>query len=133
MLMKTLCLVAAAWSLTACGETQPDLAATPRAASPSAAMREAVGQAEDLRIGQSYRFDLRTHCGIELASFDGRAWRLEGGPPAASKGNPPSGWDENQEPGVLTLETERSAVFDPDAHEPIRYVATDEPIETCDN
>jgi hypothetical protein len=69
-----------------------------------------IGQDEDARVGHPYRFNLYTHCGIETTWFDGRWWNAEP-PQSDGNGNPPPGWGNPHQPGVVVLVTEDTLRF----------------------
>ena len=58
-------------------------------------------------------FDLYTHCGIHELRFDGRFFERVGGPLTDGSHNPPPGWGNPEQPGLLTV-SEDSAVFTDD-------------------
>ena len=60
--------------------------------------------------GQPYRYTLYTHCGIRWAYFDGRWWEAD--PPLDDgSGNPPNGWGNPLDEGVIGLANENTARF----------------------
>ena len=59
-------------------------------------------------------FDLYTHCGIHELTYDGRWYERREGILDDGSGNPPPGWDNPFQAGVLTVEG-ASAVFTDDA------------------
>jgi hypothetical protein len=64
----------------------------------------------DTEIGVPYPHKLFVHCGVLGTHFAGRDW--DASPPLqSSPGNPPQGWDENEEPGTITLESADRATF----------------------
>lgn len=53
-------------------------------------------------LGVSYLYNLYTHCGLEYAIFDGRLWVLD--PPLTDgSGNPPLGWGNPTDHGLMRL------------------------------
>ena len=61
-------------------------------------------------LGVAYVYQLRTHCGIRSAYFDGRRWIAS---PVLDDGslNPPSGWRNPFDDGAMELIAENSARF----------------------
>lgn len=61
-------------------------------------------------VGKDYPYRLHTHCGIHGTRIDGRDWDAD--PPLDDgSGNPPPGWDENDQNGVIRLTSDDRAVF----------------------
>lgn len=61
-------------------------------------------------VGVAYPHKLYVHCGVHGTHFAGRDW--DASPPLeSSHGNPPVGWDQNEEQGTMTLETPNRARF----------------------
>ena len=59
-------------------------------------------------VGVAYAHQLRTHCGIRSAYFDGRRWIAS---PILGGLDPPSGWGNPFEYGAMELIAENSARF----------------------
>jgi len=57
-------------------------------------------EGERAEIGVGYYLEVSTHCGVQLAAFDGRLWDAS---PVLGDGNPPPGWAEPTEGGTMTL------------------------------
>jgi hypothetical protein len=70
----------------------------------------AIGR-DSAEPGQSYWHVLYTHCGVSSTTFDGREWVADPGLSDGS-GNPPKGWNNPEEPGVMELTDENTAVFE---------------------
>ena len=66
---------------------------------------------ESATIGERYWHVLYTHCGIVGTQFAGRDWVAE---PVLddANGNPPAGWGNPWQPGVMTLTTHDDAKFE---------------------
>jgi hypothetical protein len=66
---------------------------------------------ESAAIGERYWHMLFTHCGIVGTRFAGRAWVAE---PVLDdgNGNPPAGWGNPLQPGVMTLTSQDHAEFE---------------------
>jgi hypothetical protein len=62
------------------------------------------------QVGQSYPYELYTHCGIEFEGFSGRWWQAET-PLSDGHGNPPAGWGDPKQAGTMTLVAPDEAVF----------------------
>ena len=61
-------------------------------------------------LGVSYPYELLTHCGVQYALFDGRLWLLD--PPLDDgSGNPPPGWDNPTQHGLMRLLADDVAEF----------------------
>lgn len=64
-------------------------------------------QSSHVTIGVHYRFTLFTHCGLEwpvAVDFDGSFWRPIGpGPASDGNGNPPPGFANPVDHGIMTL------------------------------
>lgn len=61
-------------------------------------------------LGISYPYNVYTHCGVEYAVFDGRLWLLD--PPLTDgSGNPPPGWDNPFQHGLMRLLADDLAEF----------------------
>jgi hypothetical protein len=61
-------------------------------------------------VGTSQPFSLYTHCGINYADFDGKAFYAD---PYLwdGNGNPPSGWGNPEDNGTMTLKDQTTAEF----------------------
>lgn len=80
-----------------------------------------IGQDEDAQIGRPYRVNLYTHCGIETTWFDGRWWNADP-PQSDGNGNPPPGWGNPHQPGVIVLVTEDRLSFTGDEGQGAEFV-----------
>lgn len=69
-----------------------------------------IGQDEDAEIGRPYRFNLYTHCGISTTWFDGRWWNADP-PQSDGNANPPPGWGNPYQEGVIVLAAEDRLEF----------------------
>ena len=60
----------------------------------------------------SYRYVLYDHCGLDTVpiEFDGSQWRIEG-PTSDGNGNPPPGFGNPQDVGVVTLDSQNAGTF----------------------
>ena len=68
------------------------------------------GNTTGIKIGVPYPHKLYVHCGVLGTHFAAREW--DANPPLrGAPGNPPQGWDENEEPGTMTLEATDRAIF----------------------
>jgi hypothetical protein len=74
---------------------------------------EAAGLPAAPEIGVPYALDLYTHCGVFGADVGG-TWFAVDPPLVEGAGNPPSGWGNPYQAGVLTLTTADDAVFTDD-------------------
>lgn len=52
---------------------------------------------------QAVPFDLYTHCGINELSINGKYFQHVGGTLSDGSGNPPSGWDNPYQHGILSV------------------------------
>ena len=55
-------------------------------------------------------YDLYTHCGIDWTRINGTWWKAET-PRSDEDGNPPPGWDNPVQRGMLTFRDRSTAVF----------------------
>jgi len=60
-------------------------------------------------VGNPYDYVLYTHCGIEWTRIDGVWWQTA--PLNDGNGNPPKGWGNPSDRGVVTLVDERTATY----------------------
>jgi hypothetical protein len=89
-------LACAALAVSACGGSSP---------SPGNA-----GGNVTLQVGQSTQYTLYTHCGILDVTINSLAYYAE--PPLSDvSGNPPAGWGNPFDGGVITLTTATTADF----------------------
>ncbi|TFV78253.1 hypothetical protein E4P39_03225 [Blastococcus sp. CT_GayMR19] len=79
---------------------------------------------QDAAAGDSYPFDLYTHCGI-LGADVGGVW-FAADPPLVEESGPPAGWGDPYQRGTLTLESADEAVFRDDAGHELRLRAAGE-------
>ncbi len=63
-----------------------------------------------VETGKAYSFTLYTHCGVRRAYFDGHWW-LAGPMLSDGNGNPPPGWGNPYDQGMMELVTEDLARF----------------------
>lgn len=67
-----------------------------------------IGTGAELNVAYPYR--IHTHCGVVAMYFDGRFWDAQ--PPLRDgSGNPPAGWDRNDQAGTVTLLSRDRAEF----------------------
>jgi hypothetical protein len=66
-------------------------------------------------VGNSYGYQLYTHCGVHWARIDGRFW--ETFPLNDGNANPPDGWGNPYQAGKIVLESTDSARFEGAGHE----------------
>lgn len=82
--------------------------------------------------GESVKFSVYTHCGVESARIGGRWWHAT--PPlyGEARGSAPAGWEDPYQEGQLTVESSERAVFEA---EDIQVVfvpsTTNEPVHIC--
>ncbi|MCZ7530384.1 MAG: hypothetical protein M5U31_08555 [Acidimicrobiia bacterium] len=111
-------VIALALTAAACGSTSPTPEASDRTTEPPSEPAPEITVEPtpvalplppegEIEVGVPYEFDLLTHCGVEFMRFDGRIWSTEalGGP------NAPKGFDNPEQPGIVTLESADRAVF----------------------
>ena len=78
---------------SAAGRSQPSEAPSPEH------VRE-LGSDENAELGRPYRYRLLTHCGIVATWWNGKWW--DAAPPQHDgNGNPPPGWDNPHQDGVM--------------------------------
>lgn len=77
----------------------------------SLTLRPIVTADELAAVGERYWHVLYTHCGIVETEFAGRDWVAD---PVLDDGNrnPPAGWGNPVQPGVMTLESRDRARFE---------------------
>jgi hypothetical protein len=64
--------------------------------------------------GGAEPYQLYTHCGIRWARIHGTIWQAT--PPLSDgNGNPPPGWENPYQPGMLTIESSTTAEFNSSA------------------
>jgi hypothetical protein len=59
-------------------------------------------------VGSHWTYEIYTHCGIQWIYLDGRFWRPD---PVMPDFNPPEGWGNPVDEGVLTLEDAERALY----------------------
>ncbi len=86
------------------------------------------------RVGESVKFFLYTHCGVESARIGGRWWLAvnplygEGGEGV----NPPAGWDNPHQEGTLLMQSPNRAVFQAKGTDVVFVPAPDDqPARIC--
>ena len=87
-----------------------------------------------VEVGQSYDYSLYTHCGIEWAQIDGAWWQTPA-PLDDGNANPPPGWGNPFDTGVLEIVDETTAVYrgGPDSEvEFSRTEVAESPLSDCD-
>ena len=62
--------------------------------------------------GETVKFYVLTHCGVEHARIGDHWWRVETPLAKGDSGSAPAGWDDPYQEGRLTLESEQRAVFE---------------------
>jgi len=85
-------------------------------------------------IGGQYRHEISTHCGIVATVFDRREW-LADPPLSDGNANPPRGWDNPTEVGVIRLVDADHAEFSGRNGGVARFRArtrNDPPLPGCD-
>ncbi|HWH32716.1 MAG TPA: hypothetical protein VNU01_08590 [Egibacteraceae bacterium] len=81
----------------------------PASPTPSGGPRE-LGADEDAKVGQPYLYRLYTHCGIEATWWNGAWWDAD--PPLSDgSGNPPPGWGNPYQDGVIVQVSETRLEF----------------------
>ena len=76
-------------------------------------------------IGTPYRFELLTHCGVELLWFDGRTWKIDT-PLSQDMHNRPPGWPNPFALGSVTLRNESELIFTFSDKPPVLFRITSE-------
>jgi hypothetical protein len=95
-----------------------------------------IRRATAIEIGVAYPHRLFVHCGVLGTRFGGRDWNAS--PPLqSSPGNPPAGWDENEELGTMTLNSPDRATFRSSSGDRIatfvpRPAGSPDPNENCE-
>ncbi len=79
-------------------------------------------------IGTPYRFNLLTHCGVELLWFDGRTWKIDT-PLSRDVHNRPLGWPNPFALGSVTLRNESELIFTFSEEPPVLFRITSERID----
>ena len=84
------------------------------------------------KLGVDYRYELLTHCGIEYAIFDRRTW-LARQPFDDAEPNPPPGWGNPTQVGVMRLLARDLAEFRADGGLSARFEPAPDSYErpTC--
>lgn len=62
--------------------------------------------------------ELLTHCGVKSTVIDGRVWIAD---PPLGDHNPPPGWDENRQQGVLRMIDPDTVEFDGGAGRVVKF------------
>jgi hypothetical protein len=70
---------------------------------------------------RSSPYALYTHCGIDEANIDGR-WYEASQPLSDGSGNPPQGWGNPYQQGMVTFTSETEAVFTDTAGHQVLFV-----------
>jgi hypothetical protein len=86
--------------LTGCQNSSSTLA-TPTAA-PGGPIYDNASTLTTAQIGQRYRFNLLTHCGVEYLRFDGQMWKADTYLGDVAH-NPPPDWPQPFALGYVTL------------------------------
>lgn len=76
-----------------------------------------------VQVGESYDYDLYTHCGIEWARIDGVWWQTA--PLDDGNANPPDGWGNPYDAGRLVVDTETTATYTSEAGTAVEFERTD--------
>jgi hypothetical protein len=84
------------------------LAAGQQSQQPLARSTPSPSPTKEVQVGVPYPHKLFVHCGTLGTTFAGRNWDAD---PSISEHNPPPGWDENEEPGTMTLISQDRAEF----------------------
>jgi len=82
--------------------------------------------------GESVKFSVYTHCGVESARINGRWWHAT--PPLYGEGvsSAPAGWDDPYQDGQLTVESSERAVFEAEGTQVVFVPSTtNEPVRIC--
>ena len=82
--------------------------------------------------GESVKFSVYTHCGVESARIGGHWWHAT--PPlyGESASSAPAGWDDPSQEGQLTVESSERAVFEAEGTQVVFVPsATNEPVRIC--
>lgn len=74
-------------------------------------------------VRESYDYVLYTHCGIEWARIDGVWWRTI--PLHDGNANPPSGWGNPYDAGVLLVHDDTTAVYSGGPDVEVEFERTD--------
>jgi hypothetical protein len=94
-------------TLVAAGTASAATAQAPPRCGPTSQARACAGP---VAVGARYRVTIETHCGVRGAYFGGRLWRAA---PPLSDGsdNPPRGWGNPLQVGVMRRVSARHAEF----------------------
>ncbi len=65
-------------------------------------------------------YELPTHCGVDEARLNGRYYEAVT-PLSDGNGNPPSGWDNPFQAGVMTVTSAQTAVFTDDRGHRVQF------------
>lgn len=68
-----------------------------------------LGEGENAKLGQPYRFKLMTHCGIETTWWNGAWWNAN--PTQTQDGSPTAGWGDPYQDGVMIQHTQDRLEF----------------------
>jgi hypothetical protein len=84
---------------------------------------DAAPYEQGIVIGDTYRYALYDHCGVEWARIDGGWWRTE--PLNDGGGNPPPGWANPYDHGTLRITNSDTADYTNGLGETIVFTRTD--------
>ena len=82
--------------------------------------------------GESVKFSVYTHCGVESARIGERWWHAT--PPLYGEGvsSAPADWDDPYQEGQLTVESSERAVFEAEGTQVVFVPSTtNEPVRIC--
>ena len=76
-----------------------------------------------LKVGESTTYALYTHCGVLAVTINGTPYYAD--PPLSdANGNPPAGWGNPQDIGVITLTTATTADFSDSSGHKAHFTST---------
>lgn len=97
---------------------------------PTRAEMEQPPYAAGVTIGETYSYEMYTHCGIHWTRIDGTWW--ETSPIGVNEAEPPSGWGNPYDAGRMTIVDHRTAVYDgPDGDVQFSRTSKTEPPFVC--
>jgi len=98
-------LLAGAMALGACGDDDDGVVNGPA----QEAIDNESPYGPGVEVGETYDYDLYTHCGVQWARIDGVWWQTT--PLNDGGGNPPGGWGNPYDVGELRVVDEGTAVY----------------------
>ncbi len=130
--LRTIVLLTAAASLTACSDTTSDVGVQPSPTVTQLTAEARIGP--QLAVGETVEHLMLTHCGAENIVLNGKWWHavtpLYG--PQGEGAGAPDGWGDPFQAGSLTLQSADTAVFEAvGTRVALKPSSTGEPVRVC--